>query len=164
MENLKDYLTATHGNGADQREASTRLLEHWVSMISKHPMRLSFLKSTGAPLAMLYLIERVHAVAAGEPFIANNPGQPVHRFRNDEIHKSVEGHRAEGHTIDQSVTMTTNELTEGTITGELKKEVLSERSVKNIHAKGSSKTDKEWSNWIIKRFRELGQTIVDDRE
>ena len=44
------------------------------------------------------------------------------------------------------------------------REILSERSIKNIHERGTSKTHEGWEDYILARLAELGQTIVDGLE
>ena len=161
MKNRKDYLTATQGNGQDQLEASTRLIQNWLRQINTMPTPTSVLFGNGDPLALLYVMERIAAVAGGEPFIKKNAGPPKQAFRNHEIHKDIERQRSTGESLDLSIRRTTENLAEG-LSG-MDREVLSERSIKNIHERGSSMTREEWEDWIITRFRELGQTVVDDR-
>jgi len=159
MKELKDYLTAIHGNGPEQEKASKRLIESWVRQTKAIPVPLSFVLST-LPLSYLYVTERLIAVADGATFLPNNPGQPKRAFRDHEIHKAVEERREKGSTLDGAVRQTREELQKG-LSG-LEPEHLSERSVKNIHARSSSKTDEEWVDFVVSRYRELGLTIIDD--
>jgi hypothetical protein len=162
MQNRKDYLTALHGNGQEQQEASTRLIQDWILQTNGLPVPISFILSVPNPLAFVYVLERLHAVAHGEEFLKNNPGQPKQAHRNHEIHRDIERQRSDGDTLEMSVRQTTKNLADG-LKG-VDKEVLSERSVKNIHTRSTSKTREEWEDFIINRYRELGQTIIDDRE
>ena len=162
MQHRKDYLTALHGNGQEQQEASTRLIKDWIDQTTNMAVPISFILDNPNPLAFLYVLERLSAVAHGEQFLPNNPGQPKQAHRNHEIHKDIERQRAAGETLEMSVRQTTKNLAEGL--PDVKKEVLSERSVRNIHTRSTSMTREEWEDFILKRYRELGQTIIDDRE
>ena len=162
MHGRKDYLTATYGNGAEQAEASARLIQQWIEQTTGLNVPTSFLLAAGNPLAFLYVLERLNAVKDGQQFLANNPGQPKRAYRDHEIHRDVQKHHREGSTMEESVALTKKNLAEG-LSG-MPPEVLSERSVKNVHARSSSMTTEEWGAYVIRRFKELGQSVIDDRE
>ena len=162
MQGRKDYLTATYGNGTEQAEASTRLIKQWIEQTVELKVPVSFLLAAENPLALLYVLERLNAVKDGQQFLANNPGQPKRAYRDHEIHRDVQKHYREGCTMEESVQRTRQNLAEG-LSG-MPPEVLSERSVKNVHARSSSMTTEEWGAYVIRRFKELGQTVIDDQE
>jgi len=64
--------------------------------------------------------------------------------------------------MEESVQRTRQNLAEG-LSG-MPPEVLSERSVKNVHARSTSMTTEEWENFVIRRVKELGQIVIDDRK
>ena len=162
MKDLQDYLTATEGNGTEQAEASVRLIQSWLEQTTGISVPATGLLSFGEPFALLYVLERMQAVARGEEFLKVNPGQPKRAYLDHEIHADIERQRAEGQNLELSIRQTTETLAEG-LSG-MDGEVLSERSVRNIHNRSSSRTRKEWEDFIIKKFNELGQNVIDDRE
>jgi len=162
MNDLKDYLTATEGNGTEQEEASVRLIQSWLTQTTGMQVPANFLLGSVEPFALLYVLERIHAVARGEEFLRTNPGQPKRAYRDHEIHADIERQRSTGESLELSIRHTTEHLAEG-LSG-MDKEVLSERSIRNIHSRSSSKTPAQWQDYILKRFTELGQIVIDDRD
>ena len=162
MQFLDDYLTAKHGNGQSQKDANARILQRYLARVIRSPVVRHAILSAPDPLALLYVIERISAVAQGDQFLTTNPGQTQQAFRNHEIHSDIERQRSAGESLDLSIRQTTANLAEG-LSG-MSREVLSERSIRNIHGKSSSKTHQGWEDYIIERLAELGQTIVDDRD
>tara|TARA_R100001594_G_scaffold150576_1_gene212465 strand:+ start:2773 stop:3264 length:492 start_codon:yes stop_codon:yes gene_type:complete len=162
MKDLEQYLLATEGNGAEQEQASLELIKSWLAQTTGLTVPASFLLSAENSFALLYVLERLHAVARGEDFLAVNRGQPKRAYRDHEIHKDIERQRSTGESLDLSIRQTTANLAEG-LSG-MDREVLSERSIRNIHGKSSSKTDSEWEDYILRRFAELGQDVIDDRD
>tara|TARA_R100001086_G_scaffold248916_1_gene187013 strand:- start:75 stop:566 length:492 start_codon:yes stop_codon:yes gene_type:complete len=162
MNNKKDYLLAVHGNGTAQAEASVRLIQSWLQQTTSFDVPHDVIFAAGDPLALLYVLERLQAVAQGEEFLKINPGQPKRAFRDHEIHADIERQRSLGETLDLAIRQTTENLAAG-LSG-MAREILSERSVKNIHSKSSSMTNEQWREFVISRFRELGQTVLDESE
>ena len=162
MKSRKDYLLAVHGNGTAQAEASVRLIQSWIRQTTSMAVPPEIIFAAGDPLALLYVLERLQAVARGEEFLKINPGQPKRAFRDHEIHADIERQRSRGETLDLAIRQTTEKLATG-LSG-MAREILSELSVKNIHSKSSSMTDEQWREFVISRFRELGQTVLDENE